>query len=131
MTIDEAVKLMRQAYEALYFAKTQEVFDWSKVKEPIDKNEPSVWDLCLTSMAALEHALQEHDALEIQAKSVVEVSWKPNKQTTEIGHRVATIWQQKPWRWKVEAFGCIQEKGECDSEDQAKAEALKAARSGL
>lgn len=129
MTIDEAVKLMRQAYEALYFIKAQNALDAGRGYEPIDETSAnSVYDLCRDAQEALYCTLKEYDDAVEQAAEDARERWLPERQIKQIGYRKAIVWQQKPWRWKVEGLGTVMDKGECDTEADAKAAALKVAR---
>ena len=129
MTIDEAVKLMRQAYEALYFVKVQNALDAGRGYEPIDETSAnSVYDLCRDAQEALYRTLEEYDDAVEQAAEDARERWMPERQLKQVGYRKAIVWQQKPWRWKVEGLGTVMDKGECDTEDEAKAAALKVAR---
>ena len=130
MTTEQMVALMRQAYEALYFVETQNALDAGRGYEPVDvkTSASSVYDLCADAQEKLYRALQEHDDDVEQAAEDARERWMPERQLKQVGCRKAVVWQQKPWRWKVEGLGTVMDKGECDTEDEAKAAALKVAR---
>jgi hypothetical protein len=130
MTTEQMVALMRQAYEALYFIKTQNALDADRGYEPIDVETlaSSVYDLCADAQEKLYRALKEYDDAVEQAAEDARERWMPERQLKQVGYRKAIVWQQKPWRWKVEGLGAVMDKGECDTEDEAKAAALKVAR---
>jgi len=127
MTAEQMVALMRQAYEALYFVRTGEVLHFEKAHKPIDKDGISAFNLICAAHDALWSALQAHDIETSAQKKAAEAAWTPDRQIKDVNGARAVVWQQKPWRWKLEWAGRIEKQGWADTEVEAKAAALAAA----